>query len=297
MRRFGTCALLVLAVSATAASAVTKLRPMQVLYADDKGAGLRQPQGVACDATLLVVADTGNRRLLRYTIAGDRVTPAGEIRLNEIPYPIKVQIGPKGELFALDGKSRRIARIASSGEFKGWVALPADATASPSAPRGLAIDREGHLVVLDVGQARVIVMGPDGKVLRQIAFPREPGFLSDLAVDDKGTVFAIDSVGRRVFAAKSADAILAPLTGPMMEDLAFPTAIAVDARGRLFIADQNEGGLVILGADGSFRGRQAGMGWKEGQLRYPSGLCVGATGTLFVADRENNRVQMFEVSE
>ena len=164
-------------------------------------------------------------------------------------------------------------------------------------PRSFVVDREGRLVVLEVGQARVIVLGSDGKVLRQIAFPREPGFLSDLAVDDKGTVFAIDSVGRRVFAVKSADAILAPLTGPMMEDLAFPTAIAVDARGRLFIADQNEGGLVILGADGSFRGRQAGMGWKEGQLRYPSGLCAGATGTLFVADRENNRVQMFEVSE
>jgi hypothetical protein len=54
---------------------------------------------------------------------------------------------------------------------------------------------------------------------------------------------------------------------------------------------------VILGADGSFRGRQAGTGWKEGSLRYPSGLCAGPAGTIFVADRENGRVQMFAVSE
>ncbi len=79
--------------------------------------------------------------------------------------------------------------------------------------------------------------------------------------------------------------------------MAFPTAIAVDGQGRIFLADQNGDGIVILGADGSFRGRQAGTGWKEGSLRYPSGLCAGPAGTIFVADRENGRVQMFAVSE
>jgi NHL repeat len=295
--RIRTCALL-LALSAASAAEGTKLRPIQALYSDDRGAGLRQPQGVACDGeSLLVVADTGNRRLLRFTIVGDRVQPAGEIRLNEIPYPIKVQIGPKGELFALDGKSRRIARISPSGEFGGYVPLPGEGSAAPSIPRSFAIDREGNLFVIDIFQGRIIVLEPDGKSLRQIAFPREVGFLSDLTVDDKGTVFAIDSVARRVFLAKRTDALLAPLTGPMKEDMAFPTSIAVDGRGHLYIADQNEGGIVILGTDGSFRGRQAGIGWKEGMLREPTGLCAGIAGTLFVADRDNNRVQLFEVSE
>ncbi len=290
--------LFLLAVPAAVASEGTKLRPIRVLYADDKGAALRQPQGVACDGkSLLAVADTGNHRVLRYTIEADRVTPAGEIRLNEVPYPIKIQVGPKGELYALDGKSRRIARISPTGEFKGYVPIPGEGTAGASIPRSFAIDREGDLFVLDIFQARVTVLGPEGTSLRQIAFPKEEGFLSDLAVDDRGTVFAIDSVGRRVFVAKKTDAILAPLTGALKEDLSFPTAIAIDDRARLFIADQTEGGVVILGTDGSFRGRQAEMGWKEGQLRSPSGLCAGIPGTIFVADRDNNRVQMFEVSE
>jgi hypothetical protein len=298
MTRSRACALLLLVVSAATASEGAKLRPILILYADNKGFGLRQPQGVACDGkSLLAVADTGNRRLVRYTIEGDRVQPAGEIRLNEIPYPIKIQVGSKAELFALDGRSRRIARISPSGEFKGYVPLAGEGSAGPSVPRSFAIDREDNLFVLDVAQARVLVLSPDGKSLRQIAFPTEEGFLSDLAVDDRDTVFAIDSVGRRVFAAKRTDARLAPLTGPMKEDMAFPTAIAVDGQGRIFIADLNEGGIVILGTDGSFRGRQAGMGWKEGLLRGPSGLCAGIAGTIFVADRDNNRVQMFAVSE
>jgi len=78
--------------------------------------------------------------------------------------------------------------------------------------------------------------------------------------------------------------------------MAFPTAIASDRRGHLFVADQTGGGIVVLGADGSFLGRQAGRGWTQGLLRYPSGLCVADGGLLFVADRENDRVSVFTIA-
>jgi sugar lactone lactonase YvrE len=296
--RYPAGAFLLLTLAATDASEGVKLRSLPAIYADDRGSGLRQPEGVAFDGkSLLAVADTGNKRLLKYTIAGSQVTPAGEIRLSEIPCPIKVQIGSRGELFALDGKSRRIARISPAGEFKGYVQPSGDGQAGPLIPRSFTIDREDNLYVLDVFQARVLVLDPAGRTQRTIAYPKKHGFLSDLAVDDKGTVFAIDSVGRRVFVARRADIALTPLTGGMQADMAFPTAIAVDDQGRIYVADQNGDGIVILGADGSFRGRQAGTGWKEGSLRYPSGLCAGTAGTIFVADRENGRVQMFAVLE
>ena len=291
-------ALLLLALGAAHAAEGVKLRPLPAIYADDRGSGLKQPEGLAFDGkSLLAVADTGNRRLLKYTIAGDQATAAGEIRLNEIPYPIRVRFGPGGELFALDGKSRRIARISPAGEFKGYVEPSGDVQAGPLMPRSFAIDRAGDLYVLDVFRARVLVLDPSGGTARTIAYPGKRGFLSDLAVDERGTVFAVDSVGRRVFVAGKPDAVLVPLTPDMRADLAFPTAIAVDGQGRIFLADQNGDGIVILGRDGSFRGRQAGTGWKEGSLRYPSGLCAGPAGTIFVADRENGRVQMFAVSE
>jgi len=35
-------------------------------YADEKGAGLKHPEGVACGGDSFVVADTGNSRILRY---------------------------------------------------------------------------------------------------------------------------------------------------------------------------------------------------------------------------------------
>jgi sugar lactone lactonase YvrE len=149
---------------------------------------------------------------------------------------------------------------------------------------------------LDARASRVLVVTPEGDERRKIASPPELLFASDLALGPQGTVYVVDSVGHRVYSASKGDKVLAPLSDDLSEDLDFATSIAVDERGNLFLGDQNGGGIVVLGRDGSFRGRQSRYGWKPGMLRYPTGLCVDR-GVLFVADRGNNRVQMFEVAE
>jgi sugar lactone lactonase YvrE len=225
------------------------------------------------------------------------VTPAGEIRLPGLPYPVQVQVNSKGEILALDGRLRRIVRISPDGALEGTVFPPPAAGADPVIPRAFRIDGRDDLYVLDIFQDRIHVLDPGGRPLREIGFPPGVSYLSDLAVDGHGSVFALQSEEKRVYAARKGEAVLAPLTEPMTQDLAYPTALAADGAGRIAIADQNGGGIVFLGPDGSFRGRQAGYGWKEGSLRYPSGLCFGQEGLLFVADRENSRVQVFALSE
>ena len=90
----------------------TRLRHVTSIYFDEKGAGIKNPEGVACnDASTLIVADTGNGRLLRYTVDGRSVKPAGENRTPQVTYPLRVQMNSKGDIFALDGKQRRIARF------------------------------------------------------------------------------------------------------------------------------------------------------------------------------------------
>ena len=41
------------------------------IYSDANGVGLKYPEGVACTDEYLIVADTGNSRLLRYSYRGD----------------------------------------------------------------------------------------------------------------------------------------------------------------------------------------------------------------------------------
>ena len=134
---------------------------------------------------------------------------------------------------------------------------------------------------------------PDGRVSATIAVPGDVGFPSDLAVDGKGDVYVVDSVGRRLWVARKGEAALTALTAPLPEDFEFPASIAADDEGRIFVGDRDGGGIVVFGRDGSFRGRQMAMGWKEGFLRYPADLCVAPGGTLLVAERGNNRVQVF----
>lgn len=273
-----------------------KFKQVAPIYVDGKGAGIRQPESVDCRGNSLVVADTGNGRLLRYTIAGENWAPAGEIVLPQLPSPIRVGVNSKGEIFALDGQSRKISRIASSGEFLGYF-VPTGDVQGGIVPRSFRIDRDDNLYLLDVLSARVLVMDPSGKVQREISFPKEYGFFSDLAVDPGGNVLLLDSVRKKVFKVAKSFANAAPLTDRLEDEAYFPTAIATDRQGTIFSVDQNGSGIVILGSDGSFRGRRLSMGWKEGFLRYPAQMCVTENGTAFIADRGNNRIDGFQITE
>lgn len=288
-------ALLLVAVPSRGADAV-KLRVTTVAYSDGKGGALKRPEGVAFDGkSLLAVADTGNARIQLYNFSGDQLTPGAAIILPQLTVPIRVQIDSKGDILALDSKSHRIVRVTPSGAFKGYVEPSGIPTQGTVIPRSFKLDDKDNLYILDVYSRRVLVLDPSDKFQREIPFPPEYGFFSDIAVDGNGNVFLIDSVGGKVFSARKNDIAITPLTGSLQEDLNFPVGIAVDGKGRLYVSDQHGSGIVILGADGSFRGRHSGMGWREGLLRYPSALCVGANGNLFIADRGNSRVQVFSI--
>lgn len=296
LKRIFVAATILVAATPAQSAEQLKFRPMAPIYVDGKGAGMRQPEGVACRGNTLVVADTGNGRLLKYTIAGDSWTPAGEIVLPQLSSPIRVDMNSKGEIFVLDGSSRRIVRVAPTGEYLGYFA-PTENIQGTIVPRSLRIGGDDSVYLLDVSGARVLLLEPSGKILREISFPKEYGFLSDLAVDAGGDILMLDSIGKKLFKVPKNAPEPAQLGGSLKEEVYFPTGIATDKQGRIFLVDENGGGIVNLSPDGSFRGRQLSMGWKDGFLRYPAQMCIMENGTAFVADRGNNRVDGFLITE
>lgn len=273
-----------------------KFRHIQSIYFDEKGIGLKEPEGLACnEKTLLIVGDTGNGRLLRYNFQERSIKAGTEIKIPELSNPIRVQVNSKGEILALDGKKRRIIRLSPEGAFKGYV--DAEGVSSPSAfvPRSFKIDTNNNIYILDVYSARVLVLNPEGKYQKQIPFPQGYGFFSDLSVDLKSNLFLVDCVKAMVFSASKGSDRFSPLTKSLREYLNFPTNITTDNRGIIYVVDENGGGIVILGQDGSYLGRQLSMGWNEGLLYYPAQMCVNEKGEVFIADRGNSRVQIFMV--
>jgi hypothetical protein len=272
-----------------------KFRYITSIYSDDQGVSLKHPEGIACnDDFLLVVADTGNSRLLRYIFKDNAVTRGAlEIKALQLSYPTRAQINSRGEIYALDGKSRRIVHLTPEGRFKSYLDLRAPSSAAAPVPRSFYIANNDDIYVLDVFAGRVLELDSAGKFRRQIKLPQGNGFFSDVTVDLRGTVYLIDSINAKVFSMAKGAAVFAPLSKSLKEYVRFPTQLNTDDRGRIYILDRNGGKVTILGQDGSPIGWLSSMGWKEGRLNYPSQLCINRSGEIFIADTLNNRIQIF----
>lgn len=279
---------------AAAHAGAAGLKHERSIYLDARERPLASPEGVACDeAGNVVVADTGNARLLLYTWKEGSLAGGAEVKLAQLSHPVRVQIDRRGNVLALDRRTRRIVRLDARGGFAG--AVEPRGAAGTVAPTSFKLDAADRLLVLDGAAARVLVLDASDAVVREVALPREGGTFTDVAVDESGAVYALDAVQARVWILPGEGKAFRALTPPMKDRMSFPGYIAAE-RGKLYLVDQNGHGVVVLGQDGAFLGRELGMGWSEGSLYYPSQLCLSRGGQAFLADRSNNRVQVFTMA-
>ena len=84
-------------------------------------------------------------------------------------------------------------------------------------------------------------------------------------------------------------------SAPQTIDLSFPTGIALDANGYLFIVDAGDSRVVGSGANG-FRclvGCTRPAGGAPDQLHAPKSMAFDTYGNIFITDSNNTRVQKF----
>ena len=269
--------------------------PDMSLYSAHKG-GLNKPEGVACNSVYdcIVVADTGNGRLMKYSFNNGRVSSDKEIQIPQIVYPIEVQMNSKGEIFVLDGQLRRIVRLSADGKFEGYV----DAAGAPDAasiiPKSFKIGQNDNIYILDIFGSRVVVADPGGKYLWQVALPKDAGFITDLAPAGNGRIILLDGAKASMYLASRNDVPTAPFAADMRQYLDFPTNVTYN-NGLIYVVDKNGGSVDLFGMNGSFHGRRSGLGWNEGLLYFPGQMCIEGDGYAVIADRENNRVQIFKI--
>jgi DNA-binding beta-propeller fold protein YncE len=252
---------------------------------------INQPEGVACRENAVLVSDTVNGRLQPYTLQADGSMKQGPGAGIQVAYPMHVRINSKGDIFVIDGK-HKILHLKATGELIGNFELQGVPAPEAWIPKNFAIDTNDALYILDVFSSRVLVVNPEGKFQRQIDLPTADGFFSDITVDSQGMIFILNSVSAAAYSAGPDDKAFSPLAKSFREYVTFPTAITADKQ-YLYVVDQFGGGVVVLGKDGTFKGRKLRMGWKEGELRYPSDICLTEKGEVYIADRGNNRVQMY----
>src|SRR6202049_4520559 len=167
---------------------------------------------------------------------------------------------------------------------------------------GMAIDRDGNVWVTDAqakdgkGQ-QVFKFSPEGKILMTLgkagvagAGPDTFSGPTDVVIAANGDIFVTDghvanSKGRVVKFSKDGTFIKEwGKTGSGPGEFNIPHSIAMDSRGRLFVADRSNNRIQIFDQGGEFLDQ-----WK--QFGRPSGVFVDKQDTIYVVDSQSNAAQ------
>ena len=270
-------------------------------YGGDGGpatlAQLDAPSGLLFDPTgALVVADHHNGCMRRIDGSGVINAIAGwcghqgfngdgkPVLKTKFNDPIGIVEASTGTLFVADEQNARVRRVTPDGVVS--TILGGGKTPLPEVPDGtlgteiqmshpsyLALDRGGNLYVSDFLWNQVVRIDPQGRITH-IAGTGDEGFGGDGG----------------------------PATSAVLD---FPTGLALDARGRLYIDDSfnnrirmvdTHGRISTVVGSGPFgfgSGSYSGDGGKAtaATLNQPSGIGMSADGRLFIADQGNNVVR------
>jgi sugar lactone lactonase YvrE len=167
------------------------------------------------------------------------------------------------------------------------------------APHGMHVDREGNIWVTDASDGvnkvpdkghQVFKFSPDGRLLLTLGkagvFGEGPDVFnrpSDVHVAPNGDIFVADGHGgnsnARIVKFSRDGKFLATWgrRGSAPGEFDVPHGLAMDSRGRLFVADLNNFRVQAFNQDGTFL-----FEWK--QFGMPGGLYIDSRDILYVAD-------------
>ena len=186
-------------------------------------------------------------------------------------WPTGVAVDDKGNIYVADFLNNLIRKINSQGEVATFIgsghAAFADGKgrmAHLKGPDNIAIDKDGNIYVADTDNFRIRKVAPDG-IITTIAGSGIKGYKDG---DWKTAMFA------------------------------YPTGIAVDKDGNVYVADRRShtirkimtGGNVVTIAGNGYPALVDGSGVKT-HFREPVSLAVDHTGNIYVADSGNNAIR------
>jgi hypothetical protein len=253
-------------------------------------AALDYPYGVTVDPNgNIFIGDTFNARAREVNTNGIITTVAGDGTYGylgdggaaihaELEYPEGVSVDAKRNLFIADLGNNRVRKVETNGIIStaagtgtgGYSGDGGAATnAELNAPSDVAVDSTGNFFIAEFSNCRIRKVGTNG-IVTTVAGNGANGYSGD--------------GGAATNAA-----------------LSYPTGVAVDASGNIFVADFGNECIRKVGANGIITtvagNRTSGYSGDGGPATnaalylYYSRVAVDANGNLFISDGGNNRIR------
>ncbi|MBI5285248.1 MAG: NHL repeat-containing protein, partial [Chloroflexi bacterium] len=209
-----------------------------------------------------------------------------------------------GRWFVLDTGSNRILEVDRDGATLQILDQQRDARLTLSGP--MAIDSDGrYLYVANSGAGAVLVLTPDGAVVRSFAVSSAEGGLLPprpigLAVADDESIVVSDAANHRVMR-YDREGRLAWTAGSGRrasgkEGFNTPAGVALDSAGNVYVVDILNGRVVKLAPDGTFLTQYGRLGDAGGMLARPKDVAIDAVGNVYVSDGLQAAVQVFDAA-
>ena len=280
----------------------------------------------------IFVADAYNHAIRKvtsdgrvHTVAGQLGKPgstdgnASEARFN---IPTGIAIAPDGNIYVADRGDHTIRMVTPDGFVTTLAGVAggmgvADGSGSAARfnqPSSVAIDADHNIYVADTGNHTIRKVTQSGVTstlaglagargandgLRELArFDRPSG----VAVSAQGLIYVADNDNctiRKVTAAGVVNTVagaagqFGSADGPALDArFSYPSGVAVDSAGNVYISDQHNHTIRRLGTDGvvsTIAGSPDETGWFDGagaaaRFEFPRNVAVGGDGVVYVAD-------------
>lgn len=241
--------------------------------------------------------------------------------------PTGTAVDGAGNIYVADKLNHRIRKITPGGVVTtlagSGVAGFNNATGTAAQfdqPNGVAVDGAGNVYVADVGNHRIRKITSAGVVTTLSGngmggFNDGPNAMSSrfnfpysVALDGAGNVYVADFLNHRIRVVDPVTGAASTLAGSgtagfmnatgAAAQFNFPTGVAVDGAGNVYVADQlnhriraiTPGGVVTTLAGSGAAGFANGTG-TVAQFSSPAGVGVDGSGNVYVADQGNNRIR------
>ncbi len=295
-------------VSVALAIIVSSLFSSDRAFADDYGVHalvmgdefigqFRNPSGLFYDEEKerLYVADSGNGRLISFDANLDYLSEWGN---KDLISPVSLVKNSRGKFYALDSSDHKVKYIDPQlAEVRVLEFKDVPKAVSGLIPGNISIGSDDSLYIIDKMNKRIIVLDGEEKYIRSMTV-KAGGFygFNDLFAAGDGSVYAIDTIGRKVHIFNETGKLVKSFGGPAYKkgkgSLLFPTRISGDILGNVYVLDSHRGKIMVYDKRGNLKFDVSEKGFGMGSLHDPVFFIIDNRRRIYTL--ESGRVQVLK---